>query len=180
MRRSTAAGSSYDALLPLDVPVNVEMEFAPVLGLNGKLMSRIIFGTLFLSKADDPCALLDAVRQTGCNAYDCAAVYGGGECERLMGLWLLERKIPRDKVVLITKGGCHGQEKLWSADLDERLAAAEHEVAAERGGERLGLVEQVERHRVEVLLPQLPLSPARERSETTEPRERAAATGHSS
>jgi len=81
-------------------------------------MSRIIFGTLFLSKSDDPCALLDAVRQTGCNAFDCAAVYGGGECERLMGLWLRERAVVRDEVVLITKGGCHGQDKLWAADLD--------------------------------------------------------------
>jgi aryl-alcohol dehydrogenase-like predicted oxidoreductase len=30
-----------------------------------------------------------------------------------------ERKIPRERLVVITKGGCHGQEKLWSANISE-------------------------------------------------------------
>lgn len=115
--RGMRLSSSYN-LLPIDVPIDVDMDYADVCGLKGKRMSRIIFGTLFLSKADDPLSLLDAVLQTGCNAFDCAAIYGDGECERLLGHWLRERKIEREDVVLITKGGCHGQDKLWAADLE--------------------------------------------------------------
>ena len=47
-----------------------------------------------------------------------AAIYGDGRCESVLGEWLQKRRIPREKVVIITKGGCHGQEKLWSANLD--------------------------------------------------------------
>jgi len=87
-------------------------------------VSRLIYGTLFLGNLpeSEAMALLDAVWMSGCNAFDCAAIYGGGQCERRLGDWLRSRGIKRELVVLISKGGCHGQDKLWSASL------AEHEL----------------------------------------------------
>eukprot|EP00041_Stephanoeca_diplocostata_P007068 m.97566 g.97566 ORF g.97566 m.97566 type:complete len:344 (-) comp16710_c0_seq3:400-1431(-) len=92
------------------------MDYGKIKGLE-KRISRIVFGTLFLHNAEDPKALLDAVWSTGCNAFDCAAVYGNGRCEELLGEWLRSCGHPRDEIVVITKGGCHGQEKLWSANI---------------------------------------------------------------
>jgi len=98
--------------------IGSKMDYAEIAGLDRKRVSRIVFGTLFLHTTDDPCALLDAVIQTGCNAFDCAAIYGGDHvCERLLGNWLSQRSISREDIVLFSKGGCHGQDKLWAADL---------------------------------------------------------------
>jgi aryl-alcohol dehydrogenase-like predicted oxidoreductase len=47
--------------------------------------------------------LLDACLEAGCNTFDCAHVYGGGDCERAMGKWLGRLGV-REKVVIITKG----------------------------------------------------------------------------
>ena len=40
---------------------------------------------------------------------------GGGKCEERMGRWLRARNIARSEVVLVSKGGCEGQDKLWAA-----------------------------------------------------------------
>ena len=45
------------------------------------------------------------------------ACSGGGLCEERMGRWLRARPIDRDELVLISKGGCEGQEKLWCATI---------------------------------------------------------------
>eukprot|EP00038_Savillea_parva_P007028 m.167395 g.167395 ORF g.167395 m.167395 type:complete len:386 (-) comp12820_c0_seq1:327-1484(-) len=94
------------------------MEYGSIPGVC-KPISRVIYGTLFLHRAEDPFALLDAIWASGCNAFDCAKVYGNGECEKILGKWIKHRKIRREDVVVITKGGCHGQDKLWSANISE-------------------------------------------------------------
>ena len=39
-----------------------------------------------------------------------------------MGKWLASRKIPRSEVVIISKGGCEGQDKLWAATCGDEAA----------------------------------------------------------
>ena len=51
------------------------MIYSRLPGLN-KDVSRLVFGTLWLVQSEDPGALLDACRDLGCNAFDCAASYG--------------------------------------------------------------------------------------------------------
>ena len=90
-------------------------------------VSRLVYGTLFLHTLprDESFALLDAVWAEGCNAFDCAAIYGGGQCEAVLGQWMQSRGIPRERVVIISKGGCHGQDKLWRANFAEGTLEAE-------------------------------------------------------
>lgn len=45
-----------------------------------------------------------------------------------------ERSIPRERIVLITKGGCHGQDKLWSANISESSIRSDIEGSCERLG----------------------------------------------
>merc|ERR1719379_2049684 len=87
-------------------------------GIEHKLISRIVFGTLNLDKSADPVALLDAVYRSGCNAFDCAAIYGDGKCEEILGSWIQQRKIPPEDLFLVTKGGCGDQANGWSPSLD--------------------------------------------------------------
>jgi aryl-alcohol dehydrogenase-like predicted oxidoreductase len=47
---------------------------------------------------------------------------GGGKCEERMGRWLRARKIARSDVVIISKGGCEGQNKLWAATCGDAVA----------------------------------------------------------
>lgn len=94
------------------------MDYGTIRGLGDKRVSRVVYGTLFLHSVADPTTLLDAVYGFGCNAFDCAAIYGAGKCEAVLGDWLAHRNIDRTKLVIITKGGCQGQDKLWSANLE--------------------------------------------------------------
>lgn len=75
-----------------------------VLGVE-KPVSRLIQGTeLFKAWEEDASfALLDAVYQLGCTAFDTAHSYGGGRCERILGSWMASRDT-RGKVVIISKG----------------------------------------------------------------------------
>jgi aryl-alcohol dehydrogenase-like predicted oxidoreductase len=92
-----------------------------------KEASRIIYGTLFLHllpTEEEVHKLLDSVWATGCNTFDCAAIYGGGLCEERMGRWLMARQLctgrAREDLVLITKGGCETQEKLWACTISDQ------------------------------------------------------------
>lgn len=68
---------------------------------------------------EDPHSLLDLVFFSGCNAFDCAAIYGGGACEKILGQWIASRDIPREQLYIVTKGGAGPQSELWAADLKE-------------------------------------------------------------
>jgi len=70
-----------------------------------KPVSRLVQGTeLFKSwEPEAAIALLDAVFELGCTAFDTAHVYGDGHCERILGRWLANRGT-RDRVVIVSKG----------------------------------------------------------------------------
>lgn len=70
-----------------------------------KDIGRIVQGTIMLhSERQDQCdALLDALYENGCNAFDSGHNYGGGGSERALGCWLETRGV-RDEVFVLTKG----------------------------------------------------------------------------
>jgi aryl-alcohol dehydrogenase-like predicted oxidoreductase len=104
------------------------MEYGHVPGV-AKPISRLVQGTVMLREdlIDENFALLDAVFDAGCTTYDTAHGYGGGQCERVLGRWIKERKI-RDDVVILSKGAHHNRDRQRvtpydiSADLHDSLA----------------------------------------------------------
>jgi aryl-alcohol dehydrogenase-like predicted oxidoreductase len=87
------------------------MKYGTVDGVN-KRISRLVQGTMMVSskELDYSFGLLDAVYDLGCNAFDTAHVYGGGDNERTVGRWVNERGL-REKVVIIGKGAHHNQDR---------------------------------------------------------------------
>lgn len=85
---------------------NAAMRFGRVRGVE-KPISTLVQGTVMLPGENEAQAhaLLDAVFELGCNTFDTAHEYAGGEGERSFGRWLASRG-NRDKVVIIGKG-CH-------------------------------------------------------------------------
>jgi len=91
------------------------VQYGKIHGLN-KPVSKLIYGTLFLHKVADPFALLDSIWNSGCNAFDTAAIYGSpeGRCEEVLGSWIKSRNIDLNQLVVITKGGCSGADAKWA------------------------------------------------------------------
>lgn len=93
-----------------------------------KSIFRIVLGSTTLSPADKTYAfpLLDEFTALGGNTVESAHSYGDGDCERMIGHWVKERK-NREEITIITKGGhpFDGRSRLSSecidADLDESL-----------------------------------------------------------
>jgi aryl-alcohol dehydrogenase-like predicted oxidoreductase len=81
----------------------VIMEYGQVKGVDKKV-SRLVQGTIMLNEEDveGGLALLDGVFALGCNTFDSAHGYGGGQCERVLGQWMEERG-NREAVVVISK-----------------------------------------------------------------------------
>lgn len=80
------------------------MKFGNVPGVD-KPISHLVQGTVMLSpkNLDYSLQLLDEVFAAGCNTFDTAHNYGNGECERVLGEWLVTRGV-RERVVILTKG----------------------------------------------------------------------------
>jgi aryl-alcohol dehydrogenase-like predicted oxidoreductase len=80
------------------------MEYGHLPGID-KPISRLVQGTMPLDPGDpeESLALLDEVYELGCNTFDTAHVYGGGDRERLLGRWIKERGL-REEIVVLTKG----------------------------------------------------------------------------
>lgn len=79
------------------------MKYAAIPGVD-QPVSRLMQGTLMISRNGTPgLELLDRIFELGCNTYDTAHGYGGGENERIVGEWIHSRGI-RDQVVVIGKG----------------------------------------------------------------------------
>ena len=116
------------------------MKYGTIPGLEGKKVSQLVFGTLFLHNTEAPDALLDEVWGLGCNTFDCAAIYGGGVCESVLGGWLKRRGLTeagtaaREGIVIITKGGCNNQDQLWSANLSPQKLEGDIKGSLERLG----------------------------------------------
>lgn len=72
-----------------------------------KPVSRLVHGTIMLreDEMEQGFDLLDAVYDAGCRAWDIAHIYGGGQCERVVGQWQ-DARGNRDEIVILTKG-CH-------------------------------------------------------------------------
>lgn len=77
-----------------------------------KPISRIVLGTMILrtDQKDRSFELLDAAYACGVNTFDTAAVYGGGQSERCLGVWCAERGL-RDEVVILDKGCLHNADR---------------------------------------------------------------------
>ena len=88
------------------------MRYGEIPGLN-KPVPRVVQGSTMIGSDLDEAksfALLDQVFELGCNAIDTAHVYSGGNSERVIGRWLQARGL-RDKIVLITKGAAHSEDR---------------------------------------------------------------------
>lgn len=72
-----------------------------------KPVSRLVQGTIMLSSEEEEYSfdLLDQVFDVGINTFDCAHLYGNGDCERVLGKWIEDRGL-RKEVVILTKC-CH-------------------------------------------------------------------------
>ncbi len=80
------------------------MQYGQVPGVD-KPVSRLVLGTMMLAsdRLQESFDLLDGAYALGCNTFDTAHIYSGGDCERVFGRWIAERGL-RDKVVIIGKG----------------------------------------------------------------------------
>ncbi len=113
------------------------MEYGQIEGV-GKPISRLVQGTVAMSPAQPEAAfaLLDAVFAEGCTALDTAHVYGKGESERMVGNWLRERGL-RDKMVIITKGAHHSEDRQRVTPFD--IEADLHDSFARLGTEHIDI-----------------------------------------
>jgi len=103
------------------------MDYGTIPGIN-KPVARLVQGTTMLSMKEpqEGFALLDAVFEQGGNTFDSAHIYGGGDCERLLGRWINQRGL-RDRVVILDKGAHHSSRRRRvtpediASDLNESL-----------------------------------------------------------
>jgi aryl-alcohol dehydrogenase-like predicted oxidoreductase len=113
------------------------MQYGEVPGI-GKPVSRLVQGTVMINSAkfDEGCALLDAVLGLGCNTFDTAHVYGGGDNERSVGRWVNDRGV-REQVVIIGKGAHHNGDRKRVTPFD--IAADIHDSLARFGFDYIDL-----------------------------------------
>lgn len=80
------------------------MKYGSLPGIS-KPISRLVQGTVMINskEKDASFALLDGIFELGCNCFDTANIYGGGDNERTVGEWIRTRKL-RDSVVVLGKG----------------------------------------------------------------------------
>ncbi|HRK20487.1 MAG TPA: aldo/keto reductase [Fimbriimonadaceae bacterium] len=80
------------------------MKYGNIAGID-KPVSRLVQGTVMITseRRDESNALLDGIFEAGCNCFDTAHIYGGGDNERTVGDWIRSRGI-RDRVVILAKG----------------------------------------------------------------------------
>lgn len=90
------------------------MKYGTIGGLD-KEVSRMMFGCdwIFSDTPERKAAAfqaLDEVVSVGCNAFDTAHGYCGGESERTLGKWMQERN-NREEVVILSKGAHHNADR---------------------------------------------------------------------
>lgn len=88
------------------------MRYGEIPGLN-KPVTRVVQGATMIGSDLDEAksfALLDQVYELGCNTIDTAHVYSNGNSERIIGQWMQTRGL-RDKIVIITKGAAHSEDR---------------------------------------------------------------------
>ena len=108
-----AIGVEYDAEQPeaLTAPVhgrplarrpNARMTYGSVDGVD-KPVSRVVMGTLNRHDLRHASVMYDDFFEMGGTCFDTARTYGDGRSEATLGLWLRNRGV-RDQVVIVTKG----------------------------------------------------------------------------
>lgn len=99
------------------------MTYGNIEGLD-KPISRILQGTIMLRSDEEEkgFALLDGLFALGVNGFDSAHIYGGGQCERVLGRWIEARGV-REKIVILTKGAHHtaDRKKVTPFDITSEL-----------------------------------------------------------
>jgi aryl-alcohol dehydrogenase-like predicted oxidoreductase len=78
------------------------MKYAPIAGVD-KPVSRLVMGVDNQRTMPHAAVMFDEFLERGGNCWDCAYVYGGGSCERLLGQWIKNRGL-RGQVVVLDKG----------------------------------------------------------------------------
>ena len=109
------------------------MQYGTVPGID-KPISRLVQGTMMVGsdRLEESFSLLDAIHGMGCNIFDTAHVYGGGDVERTFGRWVRERGL-RDEIVVLGKGAHHNQDRQRvtpfdiTADIHDSLARFQFE-----------------------------------------------------
>jgi aryl-alcohol dehydrogenase-like predicted oxidoreductase len=100
------------------------MKYGNVPGLD-KPVSRIVQGMMQVKSRDDEAgfALLDAVWEQGCRAFDTARVYG--DKDAFLGKWVNARGV-RDEAVILAKGAHHGsdRQRVTPQDIRDDLEAS--------------------------------------------------------
>ena len=87
------------------------MDYGKVEGVS-KSVSRLVQGTVMFSleELEASIDLLDEVLELGCNSFDTAHVYAGGQAERVLGEWM-ERRGNREEVFILSKGAHHNADR---------------------------------------------------------------------
>ena len=87
------------------------MQYGNIDGID-KPISRLVHGTMMLNSEEEAWSfeLLDAVYERGVTAFDTGHLYGGGDCERVLGRWMKDRGV-RDKMVILGKGAHHNADR---------------------------------------------------------------------
>ena len=97
----------------------VNMQYGKVIGID-KSVSRLVQGCEGFTddRQSEFDELLDGVFALGCNTFDTAYIYAGGQSERVLGAWINKRGL-RDKVVVIDKGAhpFGGRKRVTPADI---------------------------------------------------------------
>lgn len=107
------------------------MEYGRIAGVD-KPVSRIAQGATVLSMRDEEALargleLLDGFHALGCNIFDTSSIYGGGDCDRVLGRWMESRGL-YDEVVILGKCAHHNRDRKrvtpWdiTSDLYDTLA----------------------------------------------------------
>lgn len=104
------------------------MQYGHIAGV-AKPVSRLVQGTIMLTSKDIDYSfnLMDQVFEAGITTFDTGHIYGGGDCERVLGQWMEARGV-RDKVVILAKGAHHNADRERvtpydiGADLHDSLA----------------------------------------------------------
>ena len=81
------------------------MNYGTILGIE-KEISQLVLGCMLFTPdtMEHSYSMLDEFFAAGGNALDSAHSYGGGDSERLLGMWMKNRK-NRSEVFLVDKGG---------------------------------------------------------------------------
>jgi aryl-alcohol dehydrogenase-like predicted oxidoreductase len=87
---------------PLAVRKDASMKYAGVPGVELPV-SRLVMGCDNQTFLPYGAVMWDDFFERGGNAFDCAFVYGGGNCEKTLGQWVKNRGI-RKQVVILDKG----------------------------------------------------------------------------